>query len=114
MNTVYKVTTSDRYSTSVGYSKYKLNYRINKITRPKIGLIFAFDNLDNAIVFTRGYTKPRIYECQTDTLYSLAQGGLVYTNDYSIDKYFEDLWITRNFASNINKHIKRTFPIGTV
>jgi hypothetical protein len=70
-------------------SPYGLTYKTTVINKPKIGKIFVFDSLENAILFIFDCTATRIvtneiWECEASGVTPAV--GAVYTN------HFEDFW----------------------
>jgi len=45
-------------------SKFDLNYKIGKVTEPKVGKIFCFDDLKYAEEFVKDEFSYRIYKCE--------------------------------------------------
>lgn len=49
-------------------SKYAICYEVGKSIVPKYGYIFAFDNLQDAISFSKRFNNIEIYKCVADVV----------------------------------------------
>lgn len=108
----YKPPKIENLTSTIFHSKHSLQYRIGEEVKPKEGLLFCFDTLENAILFWGGDNYGKIFECDLEQV-----PGPQRVIDMNYSCGFEDItnfWNAWNLHESPQNITTRTIPRGTI